>query len=52
VDNKYYTLSPGDYNSKPVITITFKYTPHLKKELKKRFPSARWVSENKFWYLS
>jgi site-specific recombinase XerD len=51
VDYKYYTFSPCVHNSKPVITITFKYTPHLKKELKKRFPSARWDSDNKFWYL-
>ena len=48
---KYYTFQPDSHKNKAIISIKFTYTQHLKDELKKRFPSAKWSQSKKYWYL-
>ena len=48
---KYYTFQPDCHKNKAIISIKFTYTQHLKDELKKRFPSAKWSQSKKYWYL-
>ncbi len=46
-----YTFSVGTHEDKKVIWITFPSNEQLIKDLCKRFPSARWSTTNKAWYL-
>jgi len=46
-----YQFSTGERNGKNVIFVQFQYNPLLKKELKKKFPTAEWSASNKCWYL-
>ena len=48
---KYYTFRYETHNSKSIISIHFTYTHHLKNELRKSFPSAKWSRSKKYWYL-
>lgn len=46
-----YQYSLGVHRGKKVIFIKFKYDKILIKNLRERFPSAKWSQSNKAWYL-
>lgn len=48
---KAYTYNYTTHRDKKVITISFAYTPDLKKALRQRFPSARYSRTLRCWYL-
>lgn len=48
---KNYKFSTGTHKDKSVVFINFPYNILLKKELKSRFPSAKWSQSKKTWYL-
>ncbi|MDO5510884.1 MAG: tyrosine-type recombinase/integrase [Weeksellaceae bacterium] len=48
---KFYDFKPGTHRDKKVIWISFEYSPQLKSELQKRFPSAKWSQSCKKWFL-
>lgn len=52
VNNAAFTCTIGIHNAKAVIWISFPYQPDLLKELKSRFPAAKWSSTHKAWYLT
>lgn len=51
MDLKAYNYSYTTHRDKKVILIQFPYNETLKKSLKKRFPSVRYSSTKKSWYL-
>lgn len=51
MDFNNYSFILGKRDDKNVIQIHFEYNHHLKEELKKRFPSAKWSRSSKYWYL-
>jgi len=50
-DPKNYQFSTGKHENKDVIFVHFNYNSLWHKELKGKFPSARWNPSEKFWYL-
>ena len=46
-----YQFSVGEHHSKSVIFVHFSYNLQWKNELKEKFPSAKWSSSKKCWYL-
>lgn len=46
-----FTFSFSQHKGKDVIFIKFPFSYELKNQLKERFPSVRWSSSNKMWYL-
>lgn len=51
MDLKAYRYSYTTHRDKKVILVKFPYNETLKKNLKKRFPSVRYSSTKKSWYL-
>ena len=47
-----YQFSIGEHRDKSVIFVHFPYDVQLIKELKEKFPAARWSMSGKYWYLS
>ena len=50
-DLKNYRFSIGEYQNKNVIFVHFPYNSLWKKELKEKFPTAKWSMSQKCWYL-
>jgi site-specific recombinase XerD len=50
-DPKNYQFSTGEYQNKNVILVHFPYNPLLQKELKEKFPAAKWSASKKCWHL-
>ena len=46
-----YKFEIGTHRNKQVIWIQFKYNQSLIKQLRERFPSAKWSQTKKSWYL-
>lgn len=51
MDFSKYSFEPAEHKGKKVILVKFRFDELLKKELKKRFSSARWSQSKKSWYL-
>ena len=51
MDLKFYSFNYTQHRQRPVISIHFVFTQHLKNELRKKFPSAKWSKSKKYWYL-
>ena len=51
MDLSKFTFSFSQHKGKDVIFIKFPFSYELKNQLKERFPSVRWSSSNKMWYL-
>ncbi|MDO1500108.1 tyrosine-type recombinase/integrase [Winogradskyella maritima] len=51
MDLNNYTFSLGEHRGKKVVWIAFPHRQHLKHDLKRRCPSARWSQSKKMWYL-
>ncbi len=51
MDLSKFTFSFSQHKEKDVIFIKFPFSYELKNQLKERFPSVRWSSSNKMWYL-
>jgi len=50
-NNQNYQFSIGEHRNKSVIFVHFPYNPQLQKELKEKFPTAKWSVSKKCWYL-
>ena len=50
-DPKNYQFSTGEDENRKMIFVRFIYNPLLHKELKEKFPSAKWNPSEKYWYL-
>ena len=46
-----YQFSLGEHHDKNVIFVHFNYNSLLQKELKEKFPAAKWSASKKCWYL-
>ena len=46
-----YQFSAGEHRDKKVILIYFNYNALLHKELKDKFPTAKWSASKRCWYL-
>jgi len=50
-NNQNYKFLTGEHHNKNVVFVSFPYDPLLQKDLKEKFPSARWSVSKKCWYL-
>jgi len=46
-----YQFKTGVHKDKNVIFVFFQYNPILQKELKEKFPTAKWSMSKKSWYM-
>ena len=46
-----YLFSAGEHHNRKVIFVYFQYNPLQLKELKDRFPKAKWSTSKRCWYL-
>ena len=46
-----YQFSTGEHKNISVIFVFFPYNPQWQKELKEKFPTAKWSASKKCWYL-
>lgn len=49
---KNYQFSTGEHRDKKVIFVHFQHNPLLQKQLREKFPTAKWSASKKCWYLS
>ena len=47
-----YQFSTGEHRNKNVIFVYFQYNTLWLKELREKFPTAKWSASNKRWYLT
>jgi site-specific recombinase XerD len=47
-----YKFLTGEHHNQNVIFVYFKFNSGLKKDLKEKFPSAKWSATKKCWYLT
>ena len=50
-DPKNYEFSAGEHENEKVIFVRFQYNSLWHKELKTKFPTAKWNPKNKYWYI-
>jgi len=50
-NHRNYQFSIGELHDRNVIFVNFLYNPQLQKELKEKFPSAKWSMSKKCWYV-